>query len=301
MLLHHVCLPPDSSDPSGSSDAGTTLPQSATTADHVSSQPTPTSAPQTGSSPAANTPEPEPIGQAEAQPDDDVFDQAQNADPTVASPDKPEVTTSYPPVASTVPKEASSTALENASTLDLTPIPEATTSNPRPDDAQNDAEGVTTGPPSPLADLEDPSISVSPAEPGDLSELDALTTHIPTSTDAEQGDTTDGVTPGGTTADPLNVNPDPTKPATIEATSKPQNKPDPYKPSPAKPSSKPETKPLDVALTTLNIDDPRNYQAGKIGSYNRSRFSTQHHNKTNCLKDEFCDFEGFPCEYCNFI
>lgn len=258
MLLHHDCLPPDASDSTSSSDAGTTLPQPTTPVDHVSSQPIPTSVPQTGYSPTANTQELEMIGQAEAGPEDDAFPEAQNPDQNVAS---------------MVPTEASSTVLDNSqvatipasSTLDPTPIPEATTS---PDDAQNNADDVTTGPQSPLADLEDPSISVSPAGLGDLPELDALTTHIPTSTDAVQDDTTDDVTPGGTAADPLNATPDPTKPAPPEATSKPKDKPDPHKPSPvkptlAKPSSKPETKPLDVAQT-LNIDDPRDYQAGKV-------------------------------------
>ncbi|KAI3368187.1 hypothetical protein L3Q82_007917 [Scortum barcoo] len=199
---------------------------------------------------------------AEAQLEEDVFPEAQNADLTDASSDNPEVATSYPPVASEVPTEASSTVLENSqvttvptsSTLDPALIPEATTSKQEPEDTQNIAEDTAI--PSPLADLEDPSISVSPAESGNLSELDDLTTHIPTSTD--------DVTPGVTTANPVSATPDPTKPAPSEATSKPQDAPDLYKPSPAeptpaKPSSKPETKPLDTA--TLNIDDTRDYQA----------------------------------------
>ncbi|XP_074490960.1 proteoglycan 4b [Sebastes fasciatus] len=240
----------DASDSTSSSNPGTTLPQPTTTADHVSSQATPTSVPQTEYSPTANIPELEMV-----------------ADTTVASSDEPEVTTlpnaaSSTPVAlvTTQPSQGSSTVLENAqtttipaSTLDPITIPEATSSNPKPDDT----DSVTTGPPSSLADLEDPSTSVSPAG---LPELDALTTHIPSSTDAVPNDITDA---GVTTADPLDVTPVLTKLPPSEATSKPQNKPDPYKPSPAKqtlakPSSIDETKPLDPAQT---LDNTRDFQA----------------------------------------
>ncbi|XP_068563696.1 proteoglycan 4b isoform X2 [Cebidichthys violaceus] len=255
------------SDSTSSSDPGTTLPHPTTAADF--SQPTPTSVHQTEYSPTANTPELETANQAEVQPEDDIFSE----DPTVAPSDEPEVTTlsktaSYTPVApiSTGPTQGSSTVLENsqvttipASTLNPTPIPEATTSHEL-DDTENNTESVTTDPPSSLADLEDPPTSVSPEGYGDLAELDALTTHIPSSTDVVQLDTTNEVTPGKTTANPLNVTPDPTKSAPSKVPSKPQDQPDPYKPSPAKqtlakPSSKPETKPLDTAQT-LNVDDP---------------------------------------------
>ncbi|XP_039666460.1 proteoglycan 4b isoform X2 [Perca fluviatilis] len=268
------------SDPTISSETGTTLPHPTAAADHVSRQPSPTSGPQTEYSPTADTPELQTAGQGEVQPEGDVLPD----DPTVASSDESDVTTlpsntaSYTPVA---PVSAGATlgpftVLENsqvttisASTLDLTPNPEATTSNAGPDDTEKNTESVTTGPPSSLADLEDPSTSVSPAGPGDLPELEAPITHIPSSTEAVQDDTTDEVTAGVTTK-PLNVTPDPTKPTTPIATLKPQAKPDPYNPLPvkptpakptlAKPSSKPETKPQDTAQT-LNIDNSRNYQA----------------------------------------
>ncbi|XP_031715462.1 proteoglycan 4b [Anarrhichthys ocellatus] len=260
------------SDSTSSSDPGTTLPHPTTAADF--SQPTPTSVPQTEYSPTADTPELETASQAEVQSEDDIF----SKDLTVAPSDEPEVTTlsktaTYTPVAtiSTGPTQGSSTVLENAqvttipvSTLNPTPIPEVTTSN-EPDDTEKNTDSVTTGPPSSLADLKDPPTSVSLEGYGDLAELDAVTTHIPSSTDVVQHDTTDEVTPGTTTANPVNVTPDPTKPAPSEVPSKPQDQPDPYKPSPAKPtlakpSSKPETKPLDTAQT-LNIDNPRDYQA----------------------------------------
>ncbi|XP_041791226.1 proteoglycan 4b [Chelmon rostratus] len=234
----------DASDPPSSSDSGTAVPQPTTAAGPI-----------------------ETVGQAEAQPGDDIFPDAQSTDLIVASTDKPEVTTtaSFPPSASTGPTTGSSTVLENSpgtstpasSKPDQTLFPDATTANTQPDDIEKNGEDVTTGP-SP-ADLEDPSISVSPA--GNLSELDALTTPTPTSTDAAQDD----VTPGVTTADPQKVNPDPTTPTLSETTSKPQDKPEQYKPPPtkpalAKPSSKPETKPLDTAQT-LSVDNPRDYQA----------------------------------------
>lgn len=253
----HVCPPPDDRDPTSS---GTTLPQPTAEADHVSSQPPPTSAPQTEYPPTAKDPELEAIGEGEMQLEDDIFPEAEATDLPVASSDVPEVTTTAPSV-STGPTQASSTVLENSqvttitasSTQEPTPIPEATTSNP--DDSDINAEDVTAGPQ--LQDIQDPSIAVSPAEPN------ALTTHIPSSTDAEQDDTT-----GGVTADPRNVTPDPTKPALPDAISKPQYKPEPDKPSPAKPSSsKPETKPVG----SLTIDDSRDYQAGQKCSYHWAR------------------------------
>ncbi|XP_027145833.1 proteoglycan 4b isoform X2 [Larimichthys crocea] len=271
----------DANDPASSSDAGTTLPQPTTAVDHVSSQPASTSVPQTGNSPTANTPEIDII--TEAQSKDDIFPEAQNTDPS----DKPEViTTDAVTSVSTGPTQGSSTVLENtevttiSASTTLHPTPTPTISNPKPDDTEIKAEDVTTQPLTP--DLKDPSISVSPA--GNLSEPDALTTHIPTSTKPVQDD----VTPGVTTTDPPNVTTDPTKPTTSEATSKPQDlKPKPYKPPPAEPTAakptaakpsskpepykplpsepavakpKPETKPL-YTEQTLNREEPRDFQA----------------------------------------
>ncbi|XP_042370792.1 proteoglycan 4b isoform X2 [Plectropomus leopardus] len=276
----------DTSDATSSSDAGTTLPQYSTAADHVSSPTTPTTAPQTEYSPTANTPELGTVGQAEVQPED----------PTVASSDEPKATTlpvSTPPVSTGTP-QGSSSVLENSqfttisasSTLDSTSVPETTTSIPGPDDTVN----TDTGTPSSLADPEYPSTSVSPAGPGDMPDPDTLTTNTPTTTNTDQDDTTADITQGVTTDGSLNVTPDPTK--APEATSKPQSKPykplpakpapakpapakpapvkptpakpAPVKPTPAKPTlakpSKPETKPLDTTQT-LNIDYPRDYQA----------------------------------------
>ncbi|XP_070688337.1 proteoglycan 4b [Pempheris klunzingeri] len=260
--------------PTEGADAGdptSSLPQPTTVVDHVSSQPTPTTVSQTRYSPTANVAELETVGQEGVQPGDDIFNEAQNTDPTVAS-DKLEVTTLAFNAASN-PTEApvstgateGSADMENSQvtiTVDPTSIPEATTSNPEPDDTENNAEDVTTGPPISLADLHP---SNSPAEPGNLSDLDATTTRVPTSTGASQDDAADDVPPGGTTADSPKATTNPTKPSPSEATTKPQDKPDPYEPAPtkptlAKPASKPETKPLDPAQT-VNIDDPRNYQA----------------------------------------
>ncbi|TKS74330.1 Proteoglycan 4 [Collichthys lucidus] len=274
------CDAEDANDPASSSDAGTTLPQSTTAADHVSSQPAATSVPQTGNSPTANTPEIDII--TEAQSEDDIFPEAQNTDPS----DKPEVTTTDAVTSvSTGPTQGSSTVLENAevttisASTTLHPTPTPTISNPEPDD-EIKAEDVTTQPPIP--DPKDPSISVSPA--GNLSEPDALTTRIPTSTKPVQDD----VTPGVITTDTPNVTTDPTKPTTSEATSKPQDlKPKPYKPPPAEPTAakptaakpsskpepyeplpsepavakpKPETKPL-YTEQTPNREEPRDFQA----------------------------------------
>lgn len=249
-----VEAPTDASDPNSSSDSGTTFPQPTTAAEHDSSQPTPTTVPETEDSPATVIPQLDTDGQAEAQPDDDSPPEAQTLDPTAASSDVPEATTtaSYTPVASeSTGSTQDPSTVPASSTLDSSPIPEATTSSPAAEDTEVNAEDATTSPP--LPDLEDPS------------EPDALTTSIPTSTDAAQDGASDDVTPGGTTADPLNIPSDPTKPTTPDATSMPQDKPKPYKPPPAKPavakpSSKPETKPLDP-VQTLNTDDPRDYQA----------------------------------------
>ncbi|KAG8003165.1 Proteoglycan 4 [Nibea albiflora] len=220
----------DARDPASSSDAGTTLSQPTTAADHVSSQPAPTSVAQTENSPTANTPEFEIITEVQTK-------------------------------VSTGPTQGSSTVLENSevttisASTTLQPTSTPIVSNPEPDDTEIKAEDVTTRPPA--LDLKDPSISVSPA--GNLSEPDALTTHIPTSTEPVQDD----VTPEVTTADPPNVTTDPTKPTT-SATSKPQDlKPEPYKPLPAEPAvakPKPEAKPLDTEQT-LNREEPRDYQA----------------------------------------
>lgn len=252
----------DTDDLTSSSNSGTTLPQPTTEFDHVSSQPSPASVPQTGHSPTANIPELETLGPAEVQPEDDILTQAQNMDPTAASSDMPEVTStaSSPPVASesTAPTQGSSIVPENSevtsisasSTLEPTLVPEAITSNP---DTEINAEDVATGPP--------------------LQELEVVTNHIPTSTDAVQDDTVDDSKTVVTTVGSVTITPDPTK-----ATLKPQGKPEPYKPLPAKPTltkpdSKPDTKPLDTAQAA-QVDDPRDYQAGKKSSYHWDRFST---------------------------
>ncbi|KAL7397585.1 hypothetical protein ABVT39_024521 [Epinephelus coioides] len=234
----------DASDATSSSDAGTALPESTTAADHDSSQPNPTSVPQTEYSPTANTPELETVGQAEAKPEEEILPE----DPMVASLNDPEVSTLHSSTASATPVAPVSTGPTQGSStmLETTPTSEATTPV--------------------LAASEDPSTSVSPAGPGDMPELDALTTSAPSSTDAVQDNTAADVTQEVTTAEPLNVTPDSTKSTPSEATSKPQKKPDSYKPMPAKPtpakpsSSKPETKPLDVTQS-LSTDDPRDYQA----------------------------------------
>ncbi|KAK1896546.1 Proteoglycan 4 [Dissostichus eleginoides] len=196
-------------DASDASTAGTT------TAAAVSSQPPPTTAPQSDSSPTADTQELQTEGQAEVQTEDDII----LGETTVAYPEDPEVTTlstaSYTPVASgsTGPPQSSTTVLEDSQgttissvALDLTPITEATPSNPGPDDAES-TDSVPTDPTSSLADPD--STSVSPEEPGDLPELDTLTTQTPLFTEAVQDDTTNEDASGVTTADPLDVTPDP--------------------------------------------------------------------------------------------
>nr|XP_033937219.1 proteoglycan 4b [Pseudochaenichthys georgianus] len=195
-------------DASDASTAGTTT--------GVSSQPPPTTAPQSDSSPTADTQELQTEGQAEVQTEDDII----LGETTVAYPEDPEVTTlstaSYTPVASgsTGPPQSSTTVLEDSQgttissvALDLTPITEATPSNPGPDDAES-TDSVPTDPTSSLADPD--STSVSPEEPGDLPELDTLTTQTPLFTESVQDDTTNEDAAGVTTPDPLNVTPYPT-------------------------------------------------------------------------------------------
>ncbi|XP_034065954.1 proteoglycan 4b [Gymnodraco acuticeps] len=264
--------PTESTDASDASTAGTT------TAAAVSSQPPPTTAPQSDSSPTADTQE----LQTEVQTEDDII----LGETTVAYPEDPEVTTlstaSYTPVASgsTGPPQSSTTVLEDSQgttissvALDLTPITEATPSNLGPDDAES-TDSVPTDPTSSLTDPD--STSVSPEEPGDLPELYTLTTQTPLFTESVQDDTTNEDAAGVTTADPLDVTPDPTadqlditpdptKNTPLEATPKPQDKPAPNKPSQTKPpspkpSSNSETKPL-IPTQTLTIDNPKDYQA----------------------------------------
>ncbi|KAF3835336.1 hypothetical protein F7725_027894 [Dissostichus mawsoni] len=211
----------DASDPSTFSeenhaDASDASTAGTTTAAAVSSQPPPTTAPQSDSSPTADTQELQTEGQAEVQTEDDII----LGETTVAYPEEPEVTTlstaSYTPVASgsTGPPQSSTTVLEDSQgttissvALDLTPITEATPSNPGPDDAES-TDSVPTEPMSSLADPD--STSVSPEEPGDLPELDTLTTQTPLFTEAVQDDTTNEDAAGVTTADQLDVTPDPT-------------------------------------------------------------------------------------------
>uniref|UniRef100_A0A3Q3LC27 Proteoglycan 4b n=1 Tax=Mastacembelus armatus TaxID=205130 RepID=A0A3Q3LC27_9TELE len=179
---------------------------------------------------------------------------------TEASSDKPEVTTlslstSNPAETSVSAESTPASTMPASSTVDLGPIPEETTSTTETDVTEKTAEQATTGPAS------DPSPSVSPVQPGNSPKPEVLTTHIPSSTATDE---TDNVTPQVTTTDLVRVTSDITKPQPSKATSKPQDKPDLYKPSPtkptqpAKPTDKPQTKPLD---TSLNTDDPRNYQA----------------------------------------
>ncbi|XP_058493932.1 proteoglycan 4b isoform X3 [Solea solea] len=295
--------PPDVSDPLISTSAGTTSPESTTAADHITSQPPVTSSaqtqvsPTTASSPETNVP-------TTAQPQDDFVAETQKTNPNEASSDTPVVTTppinTSPSTGATQDNTEQDTSLSTSSTQDLTSNPDATTSNPStgatPDNTEQDTSPVTSIPASStqdltsnpdattsnpehhvtenisedttasalsvLADTEDPSSSVSPEEP--VSDLDALTTRVPSSSATAQHDTTDvsDVTPHVSTDDPLNVTPDHTEPqASDKTTSKPQTKPDPYKPPPTKPTEvKPENKPL-VTAHTLNIDDSRGYQA----------------------------------------
>lgn len=231
----------DPVDPTSSPDSVTNPPQP-TTADHISSLPTPTTAAQRAYTSAASTAELDTAGPPEVQPEGNAFTEATNTDQTAASSDRPEViptaSSSPAPAASTV-QESTQTSIPASSTLVPTSIPETTTSN---QDTEIEVKDVPTGPP--------------------LQELDALTTPDPMTTDSPQGDTTDDITMAVTTVEPLTV----TQPDTTKATSKPQDKPDQNKPLPAKPTvskprSKPEIKALD-ATQNANIDTPRDYQAG---------------------------------------
>ncbi|XP_041646508.1 proteoglycan 4b isoform X2 [Cheilinus undulatus] len=255
----------DAGDPTSS---GTTPPQPTTAA--VSIKPTPPLEPPRGDSPYPIDPEPE----TEATPEGDISSDAQNTELTVTSTDGPEVTTPPQSTASiptegsvsTSPTQDPSTVSTNpvvSSTQDPTPIPTVATSVPLSD--LNIKEDPTSEPPTIPSDLEGTSVSVSPTDSLTTSEPTVPTTNVPRPTEPSQDVATEDVTPGGTTADSLNVTPDPTQPTTPEATSKPQKKPDSYKPLPvkpvlAKPSSRPETRPLDP-VQTLNVDDPRDYQA----------------------------------------
>ncbi|XP_034556894.1 proteoglycan 4-like isoform X2 [Notolabrus celidotus] len=244
---------PDANDPTSS---GVTPPQPTTPA--VSSQPALPTEPQQGDSPAPDIQEPV----KEVPPEADISPEAEETDPTVLPADEPDVTTLAPNTASSPTVASASTGPTQDSAADSTSPaasmldPAATTLAGGPNDA-NTAE-VTTEPPSPLPDLEDSPVSVSttriPTEP------DAATTIIPTSTDAVQGDVEDA-TPKGTTADPLNLTPVPTKPTTSEATSKPQDKPEVLKPVPtseatSKPQDKPEVlKPVPTSEATSKPQD----------------------------------------------
>ncbi|KAM6938640.1 proteoglycan 4b [Lycodopsis pacificus] len=264
------------SDSTSSSDPATTLPHPTTAADF--SQPTPTSVPQTEYSPTADTPELEMASQAEVQPVDDIF----SKDLTVAPSDEPEVTTlsktaSYTPVAtiSTGPTQGSSTVLENsqvttipASTLNPTPIPEATTSN-EPDDTPAKPTPAKPTPAKPTPAKPTPAkptpAKPTPAKPTPAKPTPAKPTPAkPTPAKPTPAKPTPAKpTPAKPTpAKPTPAKPTPAKPTPAKPTpAKPTPaKPTPAKPTPAKPSSKPETKPLDTAQT-LNIDNPRDYQA----------------------------------------
>lgn len=220
-----------------SADLEGTAPPQPTTAEHNPSQATPAQL--------------EVTMEAEILPEDDISPEAQNINATAAPGDMPQATSMAPnptvASVSTGPTQGSSTVLENSqvtstpasSTPEPTAVPEATT--PNPDTIINEEHASTAPPPQ---------------------EQDDVTTHIPAPTDAAQEDTLDDITPGVTNGDSVNVTPDATK-----ATSNPQEKPRPYKPPPAKPvltkpNSKPEVKPMGPAQAA-NIDDPRDYQAGK--------------------------------------
>ncbi|XP_026200855.1 proteoglycan 4b isoform X2 [Anabas testudineus] len=243
-----------------SSDFVISVNPEATAVSHVSIQPSPTSALQTGPTALTSVTEPEGSGQA---PEDEIVPDAQKTDLTEAPSDKPEATTtpfntaytaSNSPELSvsteltqthTVLQTTQATTTSTSSTQDLTPNPESATSNPEPDST----DAVT-----------DPNLStsVAPAVSENLPGLDVLTTPAPLSTAAVQLDSTDDAI---TTSDPVKV----TSPNTPEATSQPEEQPDTHKPSPTKPTlvkptSKPDSKPLD-AVQTLNTGDLRDYQA----------------------------------------
>ncbi|XP_041861764.1 proteoglycan 4b isoform X2 [Melanotaenia boesemani] len=162
---------------------------------------------------------------------------------------EPEITINNTQDSNTVVDFSQVTTIPASSTVVSTVNPEEATSNPS---IENISESVTTDPPSLLANLEDPSTNVPPAEAGDASQLDAVSTHTP----SVQDDITDGVKPEVPTADPVKISVEMTSPPTSKPTSKPQEKPKPRKPLP---TSKPETKPFDTQ--TLATDNPRYYQA----------------------------------------
>ncbi|XP_053286452.1 proteoglycan 4b isoform X2 [Pleuronectes platessa] len=220
-------------EPTVSSDPGTTLAQATT--EQVPDQPTPTSAAQTEVSSTASSPEPETAGQGTVQPEDDFSPATQTTDLPEASTDNPEVTTlpfTTAASASTGLTQDDTTAdASQFTTLELTTIPDETTSNTDPLNTESNSEDSTTG-------LQDPSTSVSP-------ELDAPTTHVPSSTSEAQDETTDEVPPQVATADPVKVTdlterPQPTKPSEQPQPSTPIEGTQPSKPteqtSPSKPT-----------------------------------------------------------------
>lgn len=198
-------------DLTSSSDVGTSLPQSTTGVDHLSTRPSPTPELQTASDPRLQT------AQAEIQPGD--FPEVK--DPSVG----PSGSSSAPasPSSSTGLVNSQLTSIPGSSTLEQTAIPETTTSN-----TETDAKEVT----------KDPQLQ------------NHLTTHAPPSTDAAQGDAMDDITPGATTDGPSNVSPDSTK-ATLKPQAQPDQpppaKPALIKP-PTKPEIKPDVTPQSVNI-----------------------------------------------------
>ncbi|XP_062251609.1 proteoglycan 4b isoform X2 [Platichthys flesus] len=228
-------------EPEDSSDPGTTLAQATT--EQVLDQPTPTSAAQAEVSATASNPEPE----GTVQPEDDFSPATQATALPEASTDNPEVTTlpfTTAASASTgLTQDDTAVDASQFTTLELTTIPDETTSNPDPLNTESNSGDSTTG-------LQDPSTSVSP-------ELDAPTTHVPSSTSEARDETTDEVPPQVATADPVKVTdlterPQPTKPIeqpqptkpTEPTPSKPTEQTSPSKPSeqtqPSKPSEQPQ-------------------------------------------------------------
>ncbi|XP_017275999.1 proteoglycan 4b [Kryptolebias marmoratus] len=210
----------DASDPTNSPDQGTTLPQP--------DQPTSTSEPTTSSSAIETTANIFPTDEPEITTSEPTT--SPSATETTANhfpADEPEITTVNTPDLNTA-LETSQDATSPAAT------PEGT---PSDTDTEMDQGSITTSSLSSLADVEDPSTTVSPAGTG-----------IPTSTVLVQDEATETAAPEITTADPLNV--------TSEPTSKPQDKPDPPK---LPPTSKSDTKPVDPQ--TPNTNNPRDYQS----------------------------------------
>ncbi|CAG5863700.1 unnamed protein product, partial [Menidia menidia] len=160
---------------------------------------------------------------------------------TTTRPDKLHINTTVHPSDeqdfTTITDQNSDTVEEiSPPTSTVTLNPEETTSNA---DIGNNTEDFTMDPPPLLKEPEDLNTT----------ELDKGTfLHSTPFPAAVQDDATDGLTPVVTTAQA------PTNPQKPGPDSKPQEKPDPQK---LTPTSKPETKPLD----TLNVDNPRDYQA----------------------------------------